>query len=251
MTVTADWQAELAGVTVGAGTRYVLTGPITGLGIPTPRTGDAERGDRPGDVTGADVPARRVLTIPLGIDGDSAAEGWTLLETLSAAWSPSAADETFDLRLPGFGTTRRFYGRPRGVETDLSLLRHGWVDVLATFEALDPYAYGPETEVTLTGGDTPVTGGTAASDRWRLHLDVTTSPATFAVADSAEPPLTVETEPVTLIVDGRTRSVVDGAGVDRYGTVAAGSGWPVLPAGPATVTLTGATGTLVHRPAYL
>lgn len=251
MTITTDWQVEVGGVTLGAGTDYILTGPVTGLGLPAPRTADQERGNSPGDVAGADVDARRVLTVPVGVNGQDAADGWDLLEELKAAWTSSVVDVTFDLRLPGFdAVARRWYGRPRGVDVELALLRLGYIDALCTFEALDPYGYGDPVEVALSAGETAmVNPGSAPSDRWVLTVDITTAPFTVATGGD-EPALTVEAlGPV--ILDGRSRTATDDLGGDLYGTIAPGSGWPTLLPGSYPVTLTGGTGTLTYRPAYL
>lgn len=252
MSITADWQVEVGGVTVGAGTDFILTGPVTGLGLPAPRTADQERGNSPGDVAGLDVDSRRVLTVPVGVNGQDAADGWDLLEELKAAWTSTTVDVTFDLRLPGFdAVARRWYGRPRGVDVELALLRLGYIDALCTFEALDPYGYGPAVEVALGDGETAmVNPGSAPSDRWTLVADIVTSPFTFSVGAPNEPPLTVEAlGPV--ILDGRARTATDDLGGDLYGSLAPGSGWPVLAPGTHPITLTGGTGTLTYRPAYL
>jgi hypothetical protein len=254
MTITADWQAELAGVTVGAGTPYEFSGPMTGLGLPAPRTADLERGLSPGDVGGQDVDARRVLTVQVSIDApdETAASVWALFDQLKAAWATTPVDVPFDLRLPGFdAANRRWYGRPRGVDADVTLLRLGHIDALCTFEALDPYGYGDPVEVALVDGETPlVNPGTAPSDRWTLTADVTASPTTFS-AGGTEPPLTVEwSGDGEVLIDGRARTIVDALGADLYPALTPGSGWPILTPGSTPVTLTGATGTLVYRPAY-
>lgn len=253
MTIAADWQAEVRGLTVGASTRYPFTGPITGLGLAAPRTADQERGNEPGDVAGRDVPARRVLTFQMGIDGTDAANAWGLFEALKTAWTSSPVDVALDLRLPGYGSVaRRFYGRPRGLEDQIDLLRLGWIDVLATFEALDPYGYGPEIEVALIDGDTVVThAGTAPTDRWRLELDGDVSPVIFSTGD-VDPPLTLVNALGGIVIDGRARTVVDGDdGADLYGNLLPASAWPTLLPGSNTVVLNGGTGSLFYRPAYL
>lgn len=253
MTVTADWQAELRGVTFGSLTPYPFTGPIGGLGIPAPRGADQERGNSPGDVAGYDVANRRTLTVPMGVDGTSADDAWALYETLKAAWTSTVVDVAFDLRLPGFASvSRRFYGRPRGLEVNLTLLKSGWLDALGTFDALDPYAYGSEVEEALAAGTTDVTNlGHEPTDRYTVELDATGDPVTFANSADGEPDLTLTDVSGTVILDGRLRTVVDGDGADLYGHLAAGSGWPVLAPGINELTLTGATGTLTYRPAYL
>lgn len=253
MTITADWQAELRGVTMGAGTPFILTGPIGGLGLPAPRGGDQERGNSAGNVAGYDVANRRTLTVPLGINGTDADDAWALYETLKAAWTSTVVDVAFDLRLPGFASvSRRFYGRPRGLDVEIGLLKSGWVDALGTFDALDPFAYGAETEEALAAGSTDVTNpGHTTTDRYTVELVVTGDPVTFANDADSEPDLTLTGVTGTVILDGRNRTVVDDDGADLYGHLAAGSGWPVLAPGINPLTLTGATGTLTYRPAYL
>lgn len=253
MTIDADWQAELRGVTFGADTRYILTGPIGGLGIPAPRGADQERGNQPGHVAGYDIANRRTITMPIGIDGTNADDAWTLYETLKAAWTSTVVDVALDLRLPGFASlARRFYGRPRGLDVELTLMRSGWIDALGTFDALDPFAYGPELEEPLTDGVTDITNpGHAATDRYTVTLTATDSPVTFANAADLEPDLTLTDLTGTVILNGRNRTVTDGDGDDLYGHLAAGSGWPILAPGSNAITLTGATGTVTYRPAYL
>jgi hypothetical protein len=252
VTVTADWQVELGGVTIGAGTGYVITGPITGLGSPVPRSADSERGMSPGDVAGVDVDARRVLTIQVGVDETDAASAMTSFEVLKSAWASSSVDVALDIRLPGFASVvRRFYGRPRGMDVELASLHTGWIDVLATFEALDPYGYGPEQTVTLVDGDTVIAyPGSAPSDRYRIELTSVTE--AYVTLDTAGPgpALTLVDVPYPATLDGRTRTIVDDTGVDLYSHLAPGSGWPVLTPGTNSFTLDGASGTLTYRPGY-
>lgn len=139
MSITADYQAELGGVTIGAGTVYPLTGPIGGLGVPRPRTYDTPRGSAAGDAAGPDVADKRVITLPVAILGDDPADCWDLVDTLCAAWAPSPTDVSLDIALPG-GTVIRYTGRPRGVTLNLAYLARSTAEALLTFEALDPDA---------------------------------------------------------------------------------------------------------------
>lgn len=246
------WQFEIRDLTGGAGTVYHFTGPITGLGIPVPRTdGDQERGDLDGDVGGSDTLPRRILTLPVGIDGADADDAMGLFQALKAAWRPSIVDVTLDLCLPGFPTddeTLTWFGRPRGIAEDLSRLKSGWIDALLTFEALDPYGYGAETTIALDGTDSFDIAGDAASDRWELDavLAAVTS-MSFSNADDDEPALALTWHhPAvgTVVLDGRGHNVTNG-------DLSPGYGWPVLIGGMAnTLTLTGATGLLTYRPAF-
>ena len=133
----SDWQAQLGGVTVGAGTDYPLEGPITGLGVPQPRTSDLPKGDSAGAFGGRDIPATRTIGIAVVALGDTPADAWDLAAALCAAWAPTSMDTTLDIGLPGMGTVR-WTGRPRGAELDLQYLPQSTARVRLTFEALVP-----------------------------------------------------------------------------------------------------------------
>lgn len=132
----SNWQAELGSVTVGADTDYVLDGPITGLGVPAPRTSDL---DLPtgGTLGGRDLPARRTIGIPVAVNGADAADVMDLVDTLCAAWAPTSSDTTLDICLPGMGAVR-WTGRPRGVDLDLTELHAGAARARLLFDALNP-----------------------------------------------------------------------------------------------------------------
>jgi len=130
------WQAELNGLTVGAGTDYQFDGPITGLGVPAPRTSDL---DLPtgGTLAGRDLPTRRTIGLPVSILGADADDAMDLVAALTAAWAPTSTDTYLDVCLPGTGTVR-YTGRPRGVDLDLTDLKGGAPSARLVFDALDP-----------------------------------------------------------------------------------------------------------------
>jgi hypothetical protein len=132
----AEWTAQLGSLVVGAGTAYVFDGPVTGLGVPAPRTSDL---DLPTGATlgGRDLPARRTIGLPVAIIGATAAAVMGSVATLTAAWAPTSTDTTLDIRLPGTGTVR-YTGRPRGVDLDLADLHTGTARARLVFDALDP-----------------------------------------------------------------------------------------------------------------
>lgn len=253
MPITADWQAELRGLTVGSGTDYQFTGPIDGLGIPKVRSGDSELPRRHGDYGGYDVLARRVLAFPLGIVGDSLADTYQKLQALKAAWKPSIADLGLDIRLAGQpATVLRYYGRPRGIDADLTRLRNSWADLLLTFEALDPLGYGAEVTTTITGSGPVTNAGDADTDRViltingnggtpRVENSTTGGHIAFARALAGGSAYTV---------DLRARTVLLGA-TARYEDVSPGSNWFVLASGANTIVVTGAADVdVTFRPAY-
>lgn len=142
----ANWTATLRALTVGDGTDYPILQPgITGLGLPAVRTADQPRGHLSGDVGGDDVYDKRTLTIPVGIDATTAELAFDLLEDLKVAWAYSQVD--LDLTLALAGVTRVYSGRPRGCEADLASLGQGWVNVLLTFDCLNPFAEGDPVDV--------------------------------------------------------------------------------------------------------
>lgn len=243
------WQFGIRGLLGGAGTGYSFSGPIGGLGIPTPRTdGDQERGDLDGDVGGTDTLPRRIFTLPVGIDGSSSTDAMQGLSALKVAWRPSIVDLELDLCLPGFPTPDNvltWYGRPRGFDSDLTRLKNGRIDALLTFEALDPYGYGPQETIALGEGAEGFTIlGEAPTDRWELDLTPTGATITFANLDDDEPSLG--------LLDVAGGVLLDGHGHDVTGTatLAPGYGWPVLLPDESMLALTGATGVLTYRPAY-
>ncbi len=144
----ADWTVTIRGLTIGDGTDYPLTQPgITGLGVPQTRTADQERGIYSGDVGGDDVLQKRVLTIPCGVNADTADEAWPLFEVLKTAWAPSYAD--LPLVISFAGTALTYNGRPRGLDADMAFLGNGFIAVLLTFEALTPFAVGEAVDVAV------------------------------------------------------------------------------------------------------
>lgn len=135
MTIS-EWQAQLGSLTLGSGTAYILDGPITGLGVPAPRTSDL---DLPtgGTLGGRDLPSRRTIGIPISIFGATPADVMDSIETLNSAWAPTSTDTHLDISLPGTGTIR-YTGRPRGVDLDLDDLHTGAARARLIFDALDP-----------------------------------------------------------------------------------------------------------------
>lgn len=136
--LTADYQAELQGLLIGAGTQLEIIPPgITGLAKPAPKTADVPLDEAPGSYGSPDQPADRPITISFAINGTDAADAMGLLDDVNDAWAETAADVELHLQLPGWGHV--FYeGRPRGVLEVLEHLHTGVIYCLGTFVALDP-----------------------------------------------------------------------------------------------------------------
>lgn len=259
MPISADWQGNLRALTFGAGTDWEIEPPgISGLGIPTARTRDAERGASHGDVGGDDVLPRRILTIPLVTTRSSAGAAWIALEQeLKVAFAESIIDEALDLRLPHVDPApvvlRRFYGRARGLSEDLSLLKSATVRALCTFEALDPFGYDEELVEGPDAGTFDVDNiGTADTDR--VLLTIVGNGGIPTVTNASDDGLAIvfgEAVAGTRILDLRRATVVDELGADHYAELSPASSWFVLRPGANSLTLTGAASLEVtFRPAY-
>lgn len=255
MTVSQEWRGSIRSLEFGAGTSYPI-GPtgIGGLGLPVPRTFDQARGDRDGMVASRDLYDRRVLSIALTVLGDTASadlpgDAMTNLRTLKTAF---AREETLDeveleLRVPGFpgaAETLTFFGRPRGLEADLSKLAQGVIPVLATFVALDPLGYEPEA-VEATGASGAFTvDNDGDEDTDRVVIEVTGNGGTPRITNATDGggDVTFGTTLAALstrTIDLRAHTVEDG-GSDHYDELSSASTWFVLKPGTNSLTLTGA-----------
>lgn len=144
----ANWTATLRALTIGDGTDYPILQPgVSGLGLPAARTADQPRGHLSGDVGGDDVLEKRVLTIPVGVNKDTAELAMAALNALKTAWAPSYSDLPLVLTVAGVSLT--YQGRPRGFEIDVAFLGAGFVSVMLRFEALNPFAAGEPVDVAV------------------------------------------------------------------------------------------------------
>jgi hypothetical protein len=112
-------------------------GPITGLGVAPPKTNDVDLEGAAGSYAARDLPASRVITIPLTILAFNVSDAMNALGVLNTAWAPSTTDIPLYIRLPYTG---KFHvnGRPRGLVEDLVDLKSSTLHVLATFFCPDP-----------------------------------------------------------------------------------------------------------------
>lgn len=245
----ADWQVDVRSLTLGDDD-YIL-GEVEGLGTPEARTADVQRGDRDGDVGGADVLERRVITLPVTINSDDPGDAWALLDALKLAFRPSAADVELTLRLPDI--ERGYFGRPRGVVTDLGTLGQGAPRALCTFVCLDPLGYGDAVTASVSGALTLDNIGTYRTDRCALTVNASAAAPEVVNTDDANGRITWATAFTgTRVINLRDRTVVDGSGNDCYPELAASSTWFVLRPGENDLTITaGSSMSAVFRPAYL
>lgn len=134
--ITADYQHELRGLLVGAGTDYrVRRESPQGLGHPEPKTQDTPLAHQAGVYTGIDRPGPRILTYAMQVHEESAAAADVLVADLLEAWAPSMVDLELHMQRPGFGHIS-VVGRPRG----LSIIERfpGHIDLFGTFFCGNP-----------------------------------------------------------------------------------------------------------------
>jgi hypothetical protein len=165
-----NYTGSLRGVTFGVGEEYLWgTDAPSGLGIPTPETNDvATAGD--GSIGGADRLRNRIIRVPMIVltSADTIQED---VDELKRAWRPSSSTVELDLRLGG--DARRYYGRARGLEVDITRIEQGYITAVGNFDALDPFAYTTSTEAFETDSASPIVianDGTAPTTRATLTV---------------------------------------------------------------------------------
>ncbi|MFM9373279.1 phage distal tail protein [Streptomyces sp. Da 82-17] len=144
----ADYQHQLGGVLIGAGTDVTIRA-IEGLGQTPLRTSDVEPAGEDGLWLGPDFYSGRTIRIDAAIKSSSAAAVLDALQALHVpAYDPlvrTVGGATLDLRLklPG-RTTRTVRGRVRKLEPDLSTVIHGYSPLDIEFQAQDALFYADE-----------------------------------------------------------------------------------------------------------
>ena len=261
MTITTAWQGELAArsFTFGRGTSYPGIGGIVGAyGTPTPEATDLRLTGRDGTVGGIDRYPKRVLRIPMQVLGDTGADVDTNLAALKAAWRRSDTDLALSLRLAGT-TTLTYWGRPRGIDDSrLGKVEAGTALVTATFDCLDPLAYG-DTVTVGADASTPIpltNNGNATS--YRCVLTVAGNGGTPVLTNPDDPDGGDITFTSTLaggssyVIDLHDMSVVTGVSSTHVeDRVAASSRWFGLAPGTNNVAFTGCASVAASfRPAW-
>lgn len=259
MTITADYQIDLGGVTLGPGTAYRVR-RVSGLGVPVPRSRDVTRIDRYGDAGGADLLPSRIIGIDVIISNQTVATAWTALRTLKAAWPASSTDQTLTIRWPGSAeTTMTFYGRSRGVDVVTQgggQGDHGVIFATCMFHALDPLQYGASVSTGPSSGTFTVTNaGDSTSDRCTITIVGSGGTPTITNTTDSSGAITWASTlagAASRTIDLRAKTVVDGSGNDKFSEVSPSSTWFRLLSGSNSITTSGLTSaTFAARPAYL
>lgn len=179
-----DWQYELGGVLMGAGTPIQVL-ETTGLGRPPVRDNDTDQPGMDGAFAGPDYYASRQVQFDAAvrIPGDPAACHDVVDALQAAADDPAvrlAGGVTMPLRMKRPGRPIKVLnGRLRKVDPEYARVAHGYVPLDIEFIATDPTFYADEVTTTeiplgwLTGGGfaAPVVApiyvqsGTVAADR--------------------------------------------------------------------------------------
>lgn len=149
----ADWQHELGGVLIGAGTD-VQVRAIEGLGQPPVRTSDVEPPSEDGLWIGRDYYGGRTIRIDAAVrvtanPGGVLDQIAALQDTADTTAVRGGGGTTMDLRLklPG-RPARTVRGRLRKLEPDLTQMIHGFAPCDIEFQAQDHYFYADETGTT-------------------------------------------------------------------------------------------------------
>lgn len=259
MTITSAWQGELAArsFTFGRGTNYPGIGGIVGAyGTPTPDADDLRLAGRDGMSGGLDRYPKRVLRIPMQVLGDGGAGVDTNLAALKAAWRRSDSDLALSLRLAG-ASTLTYFGRPRGIDDSrLGKVEAGTALVVATFDCLDPLAYGDLVTVTAdSSSPIPLTNSGNATS-YRCVLTVAGNGGTPVLTNPDDPDGDDITFTAALaggssyVIDLADMSVTK-ASVHREQDVASSSQWFGLAPGANNITFTGCASVAAEfRPAW-
>lgn len=153
MTDLIDFQHDLGGVLIGAGTP-VRINEIEGLGLVESRVHDVEPPTEDGLWLGVDYLGGRTVRIDAGIR--AAGNPTAVLDTMAALHAVASPDirlqggatTTLRLKLPG-RPVRVVRGRLRRAAATMAQLVHGWVPLDIEFQAADATYYG-DYEQTVT-----------------------------------------------------------------------------------------------------
>ena len=260
MTITADYQAELRSVTIGAGTNYRFAEPPEGFGTPSYRDTDYDRVVADGERAGLDLLNARKVVFDLWVVGSDDADCESKLMTLKGAWRPSAITD-IDLNVRFAGTEYVLHGRPRGVVADIGNIHQGITRARCEFKATDPRLYGATLlSTTINKGSSAAVSNTGNTETpWVATLTGPLTNPVFGVSGGQKIWLThtLSSSSNKIVIDSDTHivalSTIDG--VAAYSSLASNSQWWKLPPGGATIELTADSGTgnvkIERRPAWV
>jgi hypothetical protein len=141
--VLSNWQFAYQGLTFGAETPWAVTG-VTGMDLPTIRSGDAGRPRDQGELIGLDVLGGRDVTVNFWVmtDGNSLQSA---LQTLGAATEVAGSTEApLWFQIPNWPPMALMCRpRKRSIPWDLDFGAAQVAQPVVQFHATDPRIYGP------------------------------------------------------------------------------------------------------------
>lgn len=238
-------------VTFGVGSQYQWDEAPDGFGIPAPEFSDTNL-PADGVFPGMDKLRRRIIRIPIVMTVSADTE--PQLDVLKSAWRPSQIDKELDVRFDTNG--RRYYGRARGLDVDVTYVSQGVIRAVGTFEAFDPYGYEIEITTFSSAGSTLILPnvGTAPTNRCVITV----------VGNGSKPVIQNVDDPMGGLIKFRSNLsstvTIDLRSFDiKQGNTPRGSllspqttFFPVLPIGDNTITFSGCASISAQiRSAYL
>lgn len=167
--ITADYQAQLGTLLLGAGTAYEIDGDTGLVGwddLPGLDTADVPRPAAPGEYAGTIYPQARIVTMTLSVHGDGPGHAANIA-ALRAATTASLAGETgFAVRLAGQMLSASVRCIQRSIPTGRNYAAGATIKAALQLKATDPRRYGAL--VTATVAPPSISGGITWPITWPI-----------------------------------------------------------------------------------
>jgi len=262
----ANYTFIFNGLTIGAGTNYLVTN-VEGLGGTAPlRIQDDNRGYLDGSYTGRDFYDERTVYIDVTVLGDSTTTAQTNYKNLQVAFAPQAlgyytdptgytpsADQLqmFQFRLNANTGDKQMFGRSRGLTTPIDAdFAYGYIQTRIVMSFPDPRYYD-NVATTVTGTSISLTNTGWAISCPTIILTTSATSGTITNGSTTMNFASMATGKV-MDIDLLTRIVYYDTYPTRNILTAASNGWLQLnPASTSTWTSTIGSMTVVYRNAYI
>jgi len=264
----SNYQMSFNGLTIGAGTNYVVTN-IDGLGGTSPlRIQDENRGYIDGSYSGRDFYDERTVTLSMLVLGDNSNTAQYYYKNLQSYFAPqvlgyyvdptgatpaSSQLQLFQYQLTADTGTKRMYGRSRGFTTPINPeFTYGYIDTQVQLSFPDPRYYD-DAGTTKTG-----TSFTVSNLGWATSAPVITIASTTATSGSiTDGTITMYFANLatghSLVVDLLQRVIYYDTIPTRNLMTASSNGWLSIPANTSSATWTSTVGSMsvTYRNAYV
>lgn len=141
--ITGDRQFQLGSTLIGKSPILLVGDGVTGLFDLKPKSEDLVLDSADGSYLGPDYAEGAIVTFSVLVESTTATTSdgmagqvFGTLAALRSAWAPSLVDVQLFGRLAGVGLFS-LWGKPRGLQADLSLAHSGGVPVQLIFQARD------------------------------------------------------------------------------------------------------------------